>query len=195
DRNRRVLPPDDLQHFESAHTGQLVIGEDEIGPIDQGQRFFGARGFIDIETGIEQLQLDDAAQLIFIFHYQNSLFHGRLLTLSRGRQTRKVLPLPGSLSTVILPPWPLTILETMASPRPTPVCLVVKNGLNIVSILSPAMPEPQSIMSISMPCGLRRVETVIGEPGSDACAALDKRLMNTCSIRAGSMASGGTSGE
>ena len=52
-----------------------------------------------------------------------------------GRSTRKTLPLPGSLSTVILPPCSSTILATMARPSPTPSGLVVKNGLKMVSQL------------------------------------------------------------
>ena len=44
-----------------------------------------------------------------------------------------MLPLPGSLSTAILPPCSSTILETMARPRPTPCGLVVKNGLKMLS--------------------------------------------------------------
>ena len=66
-----------------------------------------------------------------------------------GRDKRRVLPLPGSLSNVILPPWPSTILATMASPSPTPLCLVVTKGLKIVSSLSEGMPQPRSITLIS----------------------------------------------
>ena len=40
DRHVRVLPPNDLQHLESAHAGQLEIGKDEIRAVDQWQRFF-----------------------------------------------------------------------------------------------------------------------------------------------------------
>ncbi len=52
-----------------------------------------------------------------------------------GKRMRNVLPLPGSLSTAILPPCPSTIFETIARPRPTPVCLVVTKGLKMVSML------------------------------------------------------------
>ena len=61
-----------------------------------------------------------------------------------------MLPLPGSLSTVILPPCSSTILETMASPSPTPSGLVVKKGLKIESrMLRGSMPAPRSITAIS----------------------------------------------
>ena len=46
-----------------------------------------------------------------------------------------MLPLPGSLSTAILPPCSSTIFETIARPRPTPSGLVVKNGLKMLSTI------------------------------------------------------------
>ena len=63
----RILAPDDLQHFETGHAGQLEIGQDQIGAVDQRQRFFGLRGLIHFEAGVEQLKLHDAAQFVFVF--------------------------------------------------------------------------------------------------------------------------------
>ena len=66
-----------------------------------------------------------------------------------GRYTRNTLPLPGWLSTTILPPCWSTILEQMAKPRPTPSAFVVKKGLKMVSMILGSMPYPRSIMEIS----------------------------------------------
>ena len=93
-----------------------------------------------------ELQLDHAAQLFFVFDHQDALFHAEPASFGgrrapSGSSTRNTLPLPGSLSTVILPPCSSTILETMASPSPTPSGLVVKNGLKMVSRCSGSMPR------------------------------------------------------
>ena len=59
-RHMRILPPDQLQHLEAGHAGQLEIGQDQIGAVKQRQSFFRRGGFNDIEAGIEQLQFQDA---------------------------------------------------------------------------------------------------------------------------------------
>ena len=71
----RVLAPDDLQHLQTGHAGKLEIGEDEVGAVDQRQRFFGVRRLLDFKAGVQQLKLDDAAQLVFVFDDQYSFFH------------------------------------------------------------------------------------------------------------------------
>ena len=93
-----------------------------------------------------------------------------------GSSTRKTLPLPSSLSTAILPPCSSTILETIASPSPTPSGLVVKNGLKMVSMCFGSMPAPRSITAISAVPPAARVFTVTAPPAGDACAAFSTRL-------------------
>ena len=85
-RDMRIHAADDLEHLEAGHSGQLEIGEDQVGAIDQRQRFFGGRGLLDIETGVEQLQFQDAAQLVFVFYNQNSFFH--IFRILRRRRLR-----------------------------------------------------------------------------------------------------------
>src|SRR5262249_40852059 len=116
-------------------------------------------------------QLDHPAQLFFVIDNQNSSFHFRI-----GRYTRKMLPLFGSLSTVILPPCSSTILETIGKPRPTPSGLVVKNGLKMLSMCFGSMPEPRSMTDISTISPASRVLIVIAPPAGVAWAALRSRL-------------------
>ena len=77
-----------------------------------------------------------------------------------------MLPLPGSLSTVILPPCSSTIFATIARPRPTPSGLVVKNGLKMSSSCFGSMPEPRSITAISAMPPSARVLTVTAPPAA-----------------------------
>ena len=109
--------------------------------IHQPEPLFGGGGFVHLEARGEKLQLDHAAQLVFVFDNQDSLFHaeacGRPSVAARsiGRRTRKMLPLPGSLSTAILPPCSSTILATIASPRPLPPperAVHVGGGLHLI---------------------------------------------------------------
>src|ERR1019366_8415974 len=159
----RIHAADDLQHLKPGHPRQLEVGQDEIGAVDQREGFFSRRRLLNRETGIEQLQFEDAAQVVFVFDYQNLSLHDL-----RGRSTRNVLPLPGMLSTDILPPCPSTIFATIARPRPTPACFVVTNGLKMVSILCGGTPHPCSITLISAWSSTSRVLTVIGASGAEA---------------------------
>ena len=54
--------------------GQLEIGQDEIGPVDQRQGFFGRGRLFHVEAGVQQLQLKNAAQLVFVFDDQILVF-------------------------------------------------------------------------------------------------------------------------
>ena len=58
---------------------------------------------------------------------------------------------PGSDSTSMVPPCCRMMSLVIASPRPVPwlVGLVVKNGLNILSMISWGIPGPLSLMRIS----------------------------------------------
>ena len=69
---------------------------------------------------------------------------GPATAAASGRKTRKVLPFPGALSTVMKPPLLLTMPWTAARPRPRPVNLVVKKGSKIRALVSSSMPEPLS---------------------------------------------------
>jgi len=68
-----------------------------------------------------------------------------------------MLPLPGSLSTAILPPCSSTILETMARPRPTPCGLVVKNGLKMPSRCRASIPARVDHRDFGGPAGRPRL--------------------------------------
>ena len=68
--------------------------------------------------------------------------------LGNGRLMVKRLPLPGSLSTVILPFSSFTVSATMASPKPKPSSVTAlpnrSNGVNIIVCCSSVMPVPVS---------------------------------------------------
>ena len=61
-------------------------------------------------------------------------------------QTEKVLPIPGELSTVMLPPMASSTLRVIESPMPVPdpMALVVKKGSKIRSRISGLIPHPVS---------------------------------------------------
>ena len=72
--------------------------------------------------------------------------------LARGNTIRNSVNTPGSVSTSMLPPCCLTMMSwhiDRPSPVPSPGGLVVKNGLNILSLASSGMPVPLSRMRIS----------------------------------------------
>ncbi len=79
-----------------------------------------------------------------------------------GSRMRKVVPFPGSLSTVIEPLRDLMIPWQIERPRPvpTPSGLVVKNGSKMRSRESCGIPRPVSEISITIsPVGAVRVAT------------------------------------
>jgi hypothetical protein len=55
-----------LDEFKAAHTGQSEIGDNNVSEPGKGHGVLGCRYAIDVETGVFQVQLDYAAQLIFI---------------------------------------------------------------------------------------------------------------------------------
>src|ERR1039458_3452940 len=181
-RHLAVLAADQPQKLQAIHVGQFEIGEHHIGAIDNLQGLFGGTGVIHLKARGGQLQPDDAPQLLFVFDNQDAFFHAGFAPAvwralgSTGRSTRKTLPLPGSLSTVILPPCSSTILETMANPNPTPCGLVVKNGLKMESRCFASIPAPRSITAISTIPPIARVFTVTAPPASVACTAFSTRL-------------------
>src|SRR5262245_42016148 len=92
-----------------------------------------------------------------IIDHKNEQFHVdtpglALVAASRGRTIRNSVNWPGVVSTSIDPPCCLTMVSWLMerpSPVPSPAGLVVKNGLNIFSFTSGAMPVPLSRMLIS----------------------------------------------
>ena len=70
----------------------------------------------------------------------------RRLRASDCSSTRKVAPRPGAVSTQTWPPYSCTMPCTVASPMPLPLptSLVVKNGSNMRSMTSAAIPGPLS---------------------------------------------------
>jgi hypothetical protein len=62
-----------------------------------------------------------------------------------GKYISKVVPCPGWLSTMILPPWFLMIRSQIGKPNPKPdFFLAVKNGWKIFGRSSGLMPKPVS---------------------------------------------------
>jgi hypothetical protein len=75
------------------------------------------------------------------------------LWLVRGKTILNSVKRPDSVSTSILPPCCFTMMSWLIdrpSPVPSPEGLVVKNGLNIFSLISAGMPVPLSQMRISI---------------------------------------------
>ena len=70
-----------------------------------------------------------------------------LISLNRIVNT---VPFPTSDSKVIVPPKDITEFFTMANPKPVPVLLVVKLGVNSLCLSSSGIPTPLSLIEISM---------------------------------------------
>ena len=66
-----------------------------------------------------------------------------------GKRMVKVVPLPSSLATVIVPPSCSTMRLVIARPRPSPRFLVVTKSSKIAPRRSAGMPEPVSAMLTS----------------------------------------------
>ena len=112
-----------------------------------------------------------------------------ILSLNKRTDQRiisKVLPVPFMDDTFSVPLCIMTICLERLSPIPEPSFLVVKNGMNIRSIISSGIPVPLSRMRMEtlfpvdadtsrLTCGSSRPET--------ASAAFLIRLMMTCSSR------------
>ena len=64
----------------------------------------------------------------------------------------KRAPLPGSLSTVILPPWFSIVRCDVERPKPWPSCLVVNMNSNIRPRCSRLIPGPLSWTSMDAVC-------------------------------------------
>src|SRR5262245_59657241 len=92
-----------------------------------------------------------------IINYENKQVHVDAPALPmaaalRGRVMRNSVNSPGILSTSIDRPCCLTIMSWLIdkpSPVPSPAGFVVKNGLNILSFTSGAIPVPLSRIVIS----------------------------------------------
>ena len=69
-----------------------------------------------------------------------------IYSVERGMNNLKVDPLPSSLCTRMLPPQASIMREEVASPSPvpTPISLVVKNGLKRFLKFSSEIPQPLS---------------------------------------------------
>ena len=74
----------------------------------------------------------------------------RLISFGRnGRTIVNRLPFPISLSTLIVPPYEVTMRLHVANPNPVPRFFEVKNGRKILSRLSGWMPWPVSDTEIT----------------------------------------------
>ncbi len=74
------------------------------------------------------------------------------LALTWG-QTHQVVPLPSSLSNVMVPPCASVSRLTTARPNPCPFDFVVNNGVNSFSFTSFGMSVPESLTVITVSLG------------------------------------------
>ncbi len=70
-----------------------------------------------------------------------------------GRRTKNVVPLPSSLSNVMVPPCASVSRLTTARPNPCPFDFVVNNGVNSFSFTSFGMSVPESLTVITVSLG------------------------------------------
>src|SRR4030081_3612859 len=102
---------------------------------------------------LAQTDLKQPAHPRFVFndknvrHFQDFCVLASACKTAAGNSTRKQAPCPGTLTSLSDPPWASTILETIASPSPTPDFFVVTNGLKICSFNSGGIPGPLSSIS------------------------------------------------
>ncbi len=99
---------------------------------------------------------------------------------SNGTSITKVVPSP-LLSTWMVACMSSNFFLTTESPKPVPVCFVVKNGSNIFCRESCGMPCPVSVTFIWIKCfvGMRSASMEIFPLGGVAWMALWIRLKNT----------------
>ena len=110
------------------------------------------------------------------------VFRGR----PAGSARVKVLPLPGMLWQVMVPPWRSTMDLVMDSPRPTPgmaawrAAFVRKKRVKILVVSSVVMPMPVSRTSSLTQSLLRAARTLTSPPPGEYLMALDTRLSRAC---------------
>ncbi|MNN21822.1 hypothetical protein D3C81_1351570 [compost metagenome] len=102
-----------------------------------------------------------------------------------GSSRSKVVPLSSTLLTSIRPPMLSMMRWHDTSPRPVPLGLVVKNGLNKRCNVASSMPMPSSLTRMrtcSSPCASRQCSaTRLNLPPSGmAWMALSARFNSTC---------------
>src|SRR4030066_1452158 len=104
-------------------------------------------------------------QVIFNHEYLHvippSLNFSQPLIYFNGINTLNVLPVPGLLSTSILPVCSSIILCVIVRPSPVPVFFVVKKGSNINGRSSSAIPSPVSFFSNTAALFLNDVFTTL----------------------------------
>lgn len=116
---------------------------------------------------------------------------------SSGRVKRKVVVLPISLSTQILPPWASTSPLAMYSPSPKPGTLLASasrarlNRLKIASRSSCGTPCPQLVTDTITSFSRSPIVSRISVLGKEYFPALESRFTSSCSRRDGSAWRGG----
>ena len=71
----RILAVDFGQEIQAAHARQAQIAEHHVGAVDELEPFLGGGGLVDLEARGHELQLQYAAQFLFVFDNQNAFFH------------------------------------------------------------------------------------------------------------------------
>jgi len=108
DGRLRIVTAQTREHVEAAFAGQAQVSENQVGVLGELQALFGAARQTHFVTGRLQVKTDDTPQLLLVLDDQNLVGHAA--SLRAGKNTRNMLPLPGSLSTVISPRCSSTIL-------------------------------------------------------------------------------------
>src|SRR5581483_7114568 len=128
-----------LDRLQPIHAGHRHIEKNQAGtqafanPLDRFETAVG--GFDCVVIHLEQ-SLGVAKHARFIINNQNGGIYAHCCSFVLiGRSKENVLPLPGSLSTQILPPCASIKRRAMASPSPMPweseVCCNLRNSLKI----------------------------------------------------------------
>ncbi len=118
---------------------------------------------------------------------------GRRPGRASGSTNRMVVPRPGSLSAVILPPWACTRLLAIARPSPAPPeSADFTNRSNTYGRSAASMPLPVSETVKETPAADGSTTAATDPPRGVWRTALDSRFASTSPIRTGSTSSSGT---
>src|SRR3972149_1683575 len=180
---------DRLQRLERLHAvdpGHHDVHEDRpeaVLPDNLDRRVARVRGGDAVRLGREDVGQGLHRSWIVVHHEHQARRHGRHSSfVFWGKTTRKRLPRPTALSTLIVPPLASASPCATARPSPIPLALVVKSGWKIFSRFSGAIPTPVSNTATRPPPSARAVSIVRVPPSGMAWAPLVIRLPSTCWI-------------
>src|SRR6476646_6162035 len=142
----RCLPlsfVDMTQQVQAVGARHAQVGNDQLRTalINDSTSFIAVRSQLDVVARFLQLHLQYTPNTGIVVDNNNKIsIHAKSRLTGSWRTI--VSPLPGAFRAVSSPPCCSTILLAIASPRPLPFGLVVKNGSKIRSSWSFGMPAP-----------------------------------------------------